>query len=237
MVCSCQSHRDPDGSKRLIIFVQRRLAASRESFGKGIAVLFTSVINKLTWDEARVIVVAGRRQASTPKTAELVRRQQRGSQVPETKSILSPFSFRPSTSTFFLHQPSTPTSVTATRGPWAQCCDPSLPSPLNYYIFVLYTTTHFQCLPCTPRLPWHKTDPNLKSPQPDPQLPISIIGSNELQKLHLGLNPTSRLLRRHLQFVLKDRQPWQNQLRNSNVSLSVATLTMRLRNPSRMAMM
>jgi hypothetical protein len=68
MVCSCQSHRDPDGSKRLMIFVQRRLAASRESFGKGVAVLFTSVINKLTWDEARVIIVAGRRQASTPKS-------------------------------------------------------------------------------------------------------------------------------------------------------------------------
>jgi len=79
MVCSCQSHRISDRSKRLVFFVQQRLRTSQEIFGRGIAVLFTTVISKSIWDKARSIVVAVRHQATRQVSPKLLRHEQQGS--------------------------------------------------------------------------------------------------------------------------------------------------------------
>jgi hypothetical protein len=91
IVCSYRLHRNPDRSKELVVFFQQRLDASKASFGKCIAVLFTSVINKLTWNEARGIVVAtaGARHQHQQKPQGF-RRQPQGSGVHKESQYLFP---------------------------------------------------------------------------------------------------------------------------------------------------
>jgi hypothetical protein len=80
IVCSYRLHRNPDGSKGLVVFVQQRLEASKASFGKCIAVLFTSVINKLTRDEARGIDDARPAPGINTEKRQGFRRQLQGSE-------------------------------------------------------------------------------------------------------------------------------------------------------------
>jgi len=226
MVCTCRSHRSPGTSKRLMVFVQRRLGASGESFGRGIAVLFTERLQQINMGR-------GSGECSCAPTlgtpawnlggSSGVNREARD--FPQTKSTFRSFFLLKFPSNLQLqpsslqHQPQYSTSITITSCSGTRCCDRLPPHPLTSYFFVLYTThtpvatlSHACCRSWGHPFANRRPDPQLQHSSinfllPAHQLPPSV-ASRGLLKLPQGLIPISLWLRRRRRFKLL-HLPWK----------------------------